>query len=144
MTLPFDRKRFSEMLVRDMPDAVVFADAEGTIRFWNRGAERIFGFAEAEALGRSLDIIIPENLRQRHWEGYRETMRTGRSRYGAGDVLAVPGLRKDGSRVSIEFTIVPFRDEGGRMAGIAAVLRDVTERFEELKSLRRQLASRPG
>jgi PAS domain S-box-containing protein len=83
------------------------------IRFWNRGAERIFGFSEEEALERSLDIIIPKNLRKRHWDSYAETMRTGITRYGAGDVLAVPALRKDGTRVSIEFSILPFRDSGG-------------------------------
>lgn len=142
MSWQFDIDRFARALVRDVPDAVVYADAEGVIRFWNAGATRIFGFAEAEALGRSLDILIPENLRQRHWDGFRETARTGRSRYGAGDILAVPALRKDGMRVSIEFTILPFRDAEGRMAGIAAVLRDVSKRFEELRALRKELAER--
>ena len=80
------------------------------IRLWNRGATRIFGFTEAEALGRSLDIIIPERLRERHWQGYRATMRTGQTRYRDGQVLSVPALRKDGARISVEFTIVPFRD----------------------------------
>jgi PAS domain S-box-containing protein len=67
-------------------------------------------------------------------------MRSGKTRYGAGDILAVPALRKDGTRVSIEFTIVPFHDGAGRMVGIAAILRDVTKRFEEMKALRQQLA----
>lgn len=133
--------RFCSTLVREMPDAVIYADAEGRIRFWNVGAERVFGFCESETLGESLDIIIPENLRQRHWAGYDETMRTGQTRYGAGDVLAVPAIRKDGSRISVEFTIVPFRDALGAMVGIAAVLRDVTKRFEETKRLRRQILS---
>jgi PAS domain S-box-containing protein len=79
-----------------LSDAIVYADAEGVIRVWNRGATRIFGFAEAEALGHSLDIIIPENLRERHWQGYRTTMRTGQSRYGDGQILSVPAVRKDG------------------------------------------------
>ncbi len=134
-----------EKLVQDAPDAMIYADAEGVIRLWNRGAERIFGFAAAEAIGRSLDIIIPERLRARHWDGYRQVMKTGVSRYGEGDLLAVPGLRKDGVRISLEFTIVPFRGDDGRIAGVAAILRDVTKRFEEMKELRRQLAaaSRP-
>jgi PAS domain S-box-containing protein len=138
--MDFDLGRFSSTLVREMPDAAIYSDAEGLIRFWNKGAERIFGFTEADALGQSLDIIIPENLRRRHWEGYHQGMRTGRTRYGSGDVLAVPALRKDGSRVSVEFTIVPFHNEAGRMIGIAAVLRDVTERFEEMRALRKQIA----
>lgn len=133
--------RFCSTLVREMADAIIYADAEGRIRFWNMGAERVFGFSESEALDQSLDIIIPENLRQRHWAGYGETMRTGQTRYGAGDLLAVPAIRKDGSRISVEFTIVPFRDASGAMVGIAAVLRDATKRFEETKRLRRQILS---
>lgn len=135
---------FAERLVSGMSDAIVYADAEGVIRVWNRGATRVFGFAEAEAVGRSLDIIIPENLRERHWQGYRATMRTGRSRYGDGEILSVPAVRKDGTRVSVEFTIVPFSDDAGRMIGIAAIMRDATARFEELRALRRQLALHPA
>jgi RNA polymerase sigma-70 factor, ECF subfamily len=101
---------FAERLVSGMSDAIVYADAEGLIRVWNRGATRVFGFEEAEAVGRSLDIIVPENLRERHWQGYRDTMRTGQSRYGDGQILSVPAVRKDGTRVSVEFTIVPFSD----------------------------------
>jgi PAS domain S-box-containing protein len=123
-----------------MSDAIVYADTEGVIRVWSRGATRIFGFAEAEAVGRSLDLIIPENLRARHWQGFRATMRTGQSRYGDGQILSVPAIRKDGTRVSVEFTIVPFTDNAGRIIGIAAIMRDATARFEELRALRRQLA----
>ena len=104
---------FAERLVSGMSDAIVYADAEGVIRVWNRGATRVFGFAEAEAVGRSLDIIIPENLRERHWQGYRATMRTGQSHYGDGQILSVPAVRKDGAWVSVEFTIVPFSDDAG-------------------------------
>lgn len=132
---------FGDDLIRDAPDAIVYADEAGVIHFWNRGAERIFGFAATEAVGQSLDIIIPETLRARHWEGYDQVMRTGVSRYSSGDVLAVPGLRRDGSRISLEFTVVPLRDDEGRMRGIAAFLRDVTKRFGEIKELRRRLAA---
>lgn len=121
-------------------DAIVASDKGGIIRYWNPGAERIFGYASADAIGQSLDIIIPERLRARHWEGYRQVMATGESRYGHGDVLAVPGVRKDGARVSLEFTIVPLRDEAGQMIGMAAIMRDVTVRFEEMRTLRRKLA----
>jgi PAS domain S-box-containing protein len=125
-------------------DAIVHADRAGVIRFWNPGAERLFGFTAAEAEGRSLDLIIPEPQRPRHWAGFRRVMETGESRYGHGDVLAVPALRKDGSRLSLEFTIVPVRAEDGRMEGMVAVLRDVTPRFEELRSLRREIAALRG
>ncbi|HET9148040.1 MAG TPA: PAS domain S-box protein [Acetobacteraceae bacterium] len=137
----FDQSRFSSVLVTSMADAVIYADAEGKIQFWNAGAERIFGFTHAEALGQTLDIIIPENLRRRHWEGFDKTMRTGESQYEAGALLAVPAIRKDGSRISVEFTIMPFHDEAGRMEGIAAVMRDVSQRFEEMRALRKRVAA---
>ena len=130
-----------ETVVRTIPDAVIYADAEGIIRFWNAGAERIFGFAAVDAVGQSLDIIIPANLRARHWDGFRQVMATGESRYGEGDLLSVPGLHKDGTRISLEFTIAALRDGAGRMQGVAAVLRDVTPRFEELRQLRKTVGA---
>jgi len=133
--------RFFEHLAIDCPDPVVFADREGKIRFWNRSAERVFGFAAAEALGQSLDLIVPERQRARHWEGYDRVMAGTASRYGEGVLLAVPAMRKDGRRISIEFTILPLHDASGTILGITAFLRDVTDRFEELRSLRRELAA---
>jgi PAS domain S-box-containing protein len=123
-------------VLHSMSDAIVASDRDGRITFWNPGAERIFGFSRSEAIGQSLDLIIPERLRERHWTGYTEVMRTGESRYGHGDLLSVPALRKDGTRLSIEFTIVPLKDEAGAMNGMAAILRDVTARFEEMRALR--------
>ena len=131
---------FAARFVANTPDGLLYADAGGIIRFWNAGCERLFGHTAAEAVGQSLDIIIPEAQRARHWQGYTNTMRTGQSRYAAGDLLAVPAVRKDGSRISIEFSIVPFRD-GERMLGLGAVLRDVSKRFEETKALRKALAA---
>ena len=121
-------------------DAIIAADTEGKIFFWNPGAERIFGHKSANALGQSLDIIIPDRLRKRHWDGYRQVMKSGESRYGRGDVLAVPGIARDGSRISLEFTIIPLRDQTGELIGLAAILRDVTRRFEELRALKQKLA----
>ncbi len=131
---------FLEGLVASCPDAIIYADQEGKIRFWNASATRIFGFAEIEALGQSLDLIVPEGLRARHWEGYDRVMAGGASRYGEGDVLSVPAMRKGGKRISIEFTVLPLRDDAGALLGIAAFLRDATARFEELRGLRRELA----
>ncbi|MEJ2433621.1 MAG: PAS domain-containing protein [Pseudolabrys sp.] len=125
-------------------DAVVACDRDGVIRFWNSGAAHIFGFSADEAVGQTLDIVIPERLRARHWHGYRQVMQTGQSRYGGGDTLSVPALRKDGSQVSIEFTIAPLRDSSGGIAGLAAIMRDVTARFDEMKALRRQLRELTG
>src|SRR5262245_57860858 len=129
-------------LVDEAADGILIADEDGIVRFWNPGATRIFGFTSQEAVGQSLDIIIPAALRERHWHGYAETIRTGQTRYGAGDLLAVPALRKDGTRISVEFSIVLFRDGAGRMTGMGAIMRDVTQRFEELKALRKALPER--
>lgn len=125
-------------LVTDGGDAIVYADRDGVIQYWNAAASRLFGFESAEAVGRSLDIIIPERLRARHWEGYRRTMATGTSRYQSGALLSVPALKKDGSQISVEFTIVTITGSDGRLLGIGAIMRDVTERFNELKELRRR------
>ena len=132
--------RLGRAMLEAAADAIILADREGVIRFWNAGAERLFGFTPAEALGRPLDIIVPEPQRARHWAGFSRVMETGESRYGAGDMLSVPALRKDGVRISVEFTIVPFRGDDGSMAGIAAIMRDVTQRFEEMRALRKQVA----
>jgi PAS domain S-box-containing protein len=129
-----------EAVLSTHSDAIIEAGRDGTIGFWNPGAERIFGFTSQEAIGHSLDLIIPERLRQRHWDGYDKTLRTGESRYGAGDVLAVPALRKDGATISVEFTVVPQKNEKDQMIGMIAVIRDVTKRFEEMRSLKRKLA----
>lgn len=129
-----------EALLRSASDAIIATDAKGIITFWNPGAERIFGFSAHEAVGQSLDLIIPENLRARHWAGYNHTMATGASRYGHGDLLRVPGQARDGRRLSVEFTIVVLRDEQGGPTGTVAILRDVSAAFEESRSLKRQLA----
>jgi len=120
-------------------DAVIFADRDGIIRLWNGGAERIFGYTAAEAIGASLDLIIPENLRQRHWDGYHRAMATGHTRYGAGDMLAVPALHKDGHRLSIEFSIAMVR-QGDEVIGVGAIMRDVTARWHQERELRARLA----
>lgn len=130
----------ADALLSSVSDAIVATDREGNITFWNPGAERIFGFTAEQAVGGSLDLIIPENLRARHWAGFRHTMATGTSRYGHGDLLSVPGLTSDGRRISVEFTIVMLRDEHQEISGTVAVMRDVTKRFEELRELKRRLA----
>lgn len=129
-----------DALLATASDAIIATDRSGVVTFWNPGAERIFGFTSAEAVGKSLDLIIPDNLRTRHWSGYHRAMETGESRYGHGDLLSVPGLTKDGQRISVEFTILMLRDAHDRPAGTAAILRDVTKRFDETRKLKRELA----
>jgi len=125
-------------LVRDAGDAVVVADPDGTIRYWNAAAERILGHRAADAVGASLDLIIPEPLRERHWQGFAHTMATGETQY-AGRTLAVPALRADGARISVEFTVALLRDAKGAVTGIGAILRDVTAGWEERRALERRV-----
>jgi len=135
--------RLLKQLVNDAPDAILVSDREGIILFWNRGAEQLFGHTATEAVGQSLDLIIPENLRQRHWDGYRRVMAIGETKYRTG-LLSSPGIRKDGTRVSLEFSMVLLRDETGGMQGCASIMRDVTERWKKEKELRERLAACEG
>ncbi len=132
---------FFEHLVVEGPDAVIYADAAGVIRYWNVAATRIFGFAESETIGEPLDLIIPGRLRARHWEGYNKVMDGAPSHYGSGALLAVPARHKEGRQISVEFTMLPLHSDTGVLLGIAAFLRDATTRFEEFRTLRRELAA---
>lgn len=140
--------QLEHQIVVGSPDAILYAERDGVIRYWNASAETMFGLSAAEALGQSLDVIIPERLRKRHWDGWDKVMETGVTRYGK-EPLSVPAARKDGTTVSVEFTIQLLRDEAGKIVGSAAILRDVTARFErdklvkaKLRELQEQLAKR--
>lgn len=135
-----NRDFLCRQIVEGTPDAVVFSDQDGVIRLWNKGAEAIFGYGAGEAVGKSLDIIVPEKMRERHWEGYFQVMKTGVTKYGK-DLLAVPGIRKDGSRVSLEFSVALIRDEDGALRGVSAVLRDVTARWQKEREMKDRLTA---
>jgi len=126
-------------LVGAIGDALVVTDAQGLIRLWNPGAQRLFGYTPEEALGHSMDLIIPERLRHRHWEGCRKTMDTGITRYGS-DVLKVPAIGKDGRQLSIAFTVALLNGADGKPWAVAAVIRDDTQRFQEDRALRKRVA----
>jgi PAS domain S-box-containing protein len=128
-----------KQLIEAVGDAIVVCDASGAITLWNPAAERMFGFTENEALGQSLDLIVPERQRQRHWDGYHKTMETGQSRYGH-DVLRVPALHKDGRALSIAFTVAMLYSADQKVTAIVAIIRDETARFSEERSLRKRLA----
>ena len=134
--LPADLAR---RVVEGSPDAILVCDPLGRVRYWNPGAERILGFARAEAVGASLDLIIPERFRHRHWTGWQSVMTTGETKYGEGELLAVPALHKDGRQISVEFSIQLLKDADGRVEWVVAVVRDVTGRYNREKALRAQL-----
>jgi PAS domain S-box-containing protein len=122
-------------LLMAIGDGVVVADAEGKIVFWNPGAERIFGFSESDAIGQTLDLIVPERQRHRHWEGFDKTMQTGETRYG-NDLLRVPALHKEGHPLSIAFTVAMLHAADGKVSAIVAIVRDETTRWDEERALR--------
>jgi len=132
---PFD----FEALIQSAGDAIVAAGTDGSILLWNRAAERMFGYTEQEALGHSLDLIIPERFQTRHWEGYRRVMQTGETRYGT-EVLRVPAMHKDGRRLSIAFTVALLYAPTQEIQAIAAIIRDETHRWEEERALRKRIA----
>ena len=125
-------------IIENSQDAILFADREGIIDLWNSGAEATFGYTKEEVQGKSLDLIVPEKLRQRHWDGYQKVMKTGKTRYGK-ELLKVPAIRKDGTSISVEFTIVLVRNQRNEIIGTAAIIRDVTERWKQEKELKQQL-----
>jgi len=134
-----NNEELCRQLVQVCNDAIIFSDRYGIIRLWNAGAEQMLGFAAEEAIGKSLDIFIPENQRARHWEGYFRVMETGSTRYEK-ELLAAPAIRKDGTRISTEFSMTIIRDAAGEITGTAAVVRDVTARWEKEKAFRVRLA----
>jgi PAS domain S-box-containing protein len=135
MNEQIEKSALCQTIVDETPVAILYADREGRIRLWNAGAEAMFGFTAAEAVGQSMELIIPEKQRPRHWEGWERVMKTGVTKYGR-DTLAVPALRKDGTRISVEFNIVLLRTAGGEVAGAAAMMQDVTAKWQQMKELK--------
>ena len=128
-----------QAIVEQSPEAFIFADTSGTIRLWNRGAEAIFGYAPAEVLGRSLDVIIPEQLRTAHWTGFRNALATGVTKY-AGHVLTTRSMHKDGRRLYVDLSFALVKDNGGSVTGALAIGRDATARYVADKELRARVA----
>jgi PAS domain S-box-containing protein len=128
-----------EQLLHALGDGVIVSDTSGKITFWNAAATRIFGFAENEAIGQSLDLIVPQRQRDRHWDGYHKTMATGQTRYGA-DLLRVPALHKEGKPLSIAFTVALLHGSNGEVSAIVALVRDETERWSEERKLKARVA----
>ena len=126
-------------LLEALADAVMVCDAKGAITLWNPACERMFGHTEAEALGQSMDLIIPERLRKRHWEGYDKTMATGITKYGH-DVLRVPAVDKRGTSLSIAFTVAMLYAPDGKVSAIASIIRDETSRFADERALKKRVA----
>ena len=127
-----------QALVNTVGDGVMASDASGAITLWNPACVRMFGFTEAEALGQSLDLIIPQRQQKPHWDGYHKTMATGITKYG-NDVLRVPAVNKDGNTLSIAFTVSMLHTADGKVSAIVAVIRDESVKFAEERQLRKHV-----
>ena len=127
-----------QALVTGVGDGVMAANAQGLITLWNPACTRLFGFTEAEALGKSLDLIIPQRQQKPHWEGYDKTMATGITKYGY-DVLRVPAMHKDGHTLSIAFTVSMLHNPDGSVSAIVAVIRDESVKFAEERALKKRI-----
>jgi PAS domain S-box-containing protein len=130
--------------VSQSADAVVIVDRKGVIGYWNRGAERIFGYDASDAIGSTLDVIIPQRLRQRHWDAFGASMVSGASKYEDGDLLAVPAITADGTTISIEFSMVMSKDVDGRVQHVGALIRDVTATWVRRRDMERRLEELEG
>ena len=127
-----------QALVTSVGDGIMASDAKGLITLWNPACTRLFGFTEAEALGKSLDLIIPQRQQKPHWEGYDKTMATGITKYG-NDVLRVPAMHKDGHTLSIAFTVSMLHNPDGSVSAIVAVIRDESVKFAQERALKKRI-----
>lgn len=132
-----------QAIVEQAPDAIIFADRDGAIRVWNHGAEAVFGYAAAEVLGKSLDVIIPERLRPAHWKGFHRAIAAGHTTYG-NRVLTTRSVHKNGSKLYVELSFGLVRDEANAVTGAMAVGRDGTARYLSEGTLRARVAELEG
>jgi PAS domain S-box-containing protein len=126
-----------ESIFNGVGDGVLFCDTQGIIRFWNRGCEKIFGYSAKEALGQSLDIIIPEKYQKRHWDGFFNAVKSKTSKY-SDDLLSVPAIGKNNKSISIDFSIA-IVEQDSQLLGFGAIIRDVTQSFLDKKQLKKEI-----
>lgn len=131
-----DAAALAAAIAEQSPDAIVFADRDGVIRFWNRAAEHVFGWSKAEALGQHLDLMVPERLRAAHWAGFDAAIASGVTRH-SGKAMTTRSLHKDGRRLYVEMSFGLVRDAAGTVIGALACARDGTEAALE-RAARRQ------
>lgn len=139
MSAPLTLESTAFHILRSMPEAVIFSDLEGIVRVWNGGAEKIFGWSAAEAIGQSLDMIIPERMRKAHWDGFNQAVARGGVKAGRTSMIT-RSLHKSEEFIYIDMSFEMVRDDAGNMLGSLAVARDATKRFNDEKALRKQLA----
>lgn len=138
-----DQDPFPLLLAADIlhaiADAVIYADSRGIIRSWNPGAEALFGHPAPAAVGKSLDLIIPEHLRAAHWRGFERALAQGATRHGR-QALLTRAVSASGEALYVDMSFAIVRDGEGRVLGSVAVARNATERVREARRLKQRLA----
>lgn len=135
MSAPHTDSPLAERVLACMMEAVIHADRQGLIALWNPAAETMFGFSTAEAIGQSLDIIIPERLREAHWRGFNAAIASGRTRLN-GRPTVTRALHKSGATLYVEMSFAMVCATSGEVIGSVAVARDATERVQREKAAR--------
>jgi PAS domain S-box-containing protein len=128
----------SQLIVTAAPIGIVFANRGGIIELWNPAAEAVFGYNSEEAVGQSLDLIIPKDLREAHWRGYRAAMTSGQTKY-SGQMLATRSRHKDGRKIYVELAFGIIKSDSEQILGALALARDITRRYTEEKSIRERM-----
>lgn len=129
----------SQLIIESMPEALIFSDPEGAIKIWNAGATSLFGYTPEDALGRSLNLIIPDHLRKAHWDGFHQAIMRGSTTHGRRSAIT-RALHKAGQQLYVDMSFSVVGDNDGKIIGALAIARDATERYVEERNLRRQLA----
>jgi PAS domain S-box-containing protein len=135
-----DTYSLAESILEQMADAVIYADEKGTIRRWNRAAAALFGYSAAEAVGRNLDLIVPEHLRAAHWRGFEAAMTNGVMKL-EGRPTVTRAVHQSGRKIYVEMTFALVKDQGGATRGAVALARDATERIEQQRAGARRESS---
>lgn len=130
-----DTPALAEWIVEQVSDALIYADRAGNIVRWNQAACRLFGYGATEALGGSLNLIIPEHLRAAHWAGFNAAIDSGETKLQGRPTLT-RAVHKNGRKLYVEMTFALVKDSGGVAVGSVAMARDVTERVERERAAR--------
>jgi PAS domain S-box-containing protein len=130
-----DSPALADRILEQTTDALIYADSEGTIRRWNPAAAALFGFGVHEAVGHSIDLIIPEHLRAAHWHGFNKAVAAGTTRL-AGRPSLTRAVHKSGAKLYVEMTFALVKDDDGRVIGSVAIARNATERVERERAAR--------
>ncbi|MFB1010207.1 MAG: PAS domain S-box protein [Thiopseudomonas sp.] len=126
----------ADWIIEQSSDALIYSATDGTIQRWNAASEQLFGFSKADAMGQSLDIIIPEHLREAHWRGFDAAVASGQLKL-SGKPTLTRALHRDGHKIYVEMTFALVKNEAGEVQGSVSMARDVTERIEKEKAARK-------